>query len=298
MDNLRNKIDILNSINTDNSRFIVKVIESFKNKEQKIEIGKINSSIHIKNSEIVLEKNAIDLDKIWAKPYIYTKMRQRLECLVRIVEETKESEISSNPNKFCKKAIFNGAGVKFSKEENQVDIVEFLKDMNTNKCNWDFSKVSFYADVIDEESMFKEVQIKKAITFFEEKNIEKRNSLIYDEICKYLDEDFLSNNYCDFIDNKCIAQRNHAIYPFSKKNGCCFKNFTQCPNLAKGGCTVECMGCKLFACNYLTKMGVGYWAENFILLKLFFSKKQRIHIVFDFYKSKDEVLQKINTIKI
>lgn len=289
---MEEKIEILKSLNSDEARFILKVIQSFQKKEQNLSKKKEQTKIQKKTQNTIIGPNDIDLDTIWAKPYLYTNMRQRLECLVRMVEQSDKNEILRNTKKFCKSVIYNKAGVKLKKDNTKIDIVDFVKNIELNNIN--SSNVTFYSNEIDEEALFKEDQITKAIKFLEEKDIEKRSSLIYDEICQYLNEDFLSNKYCDFIDNKCIAQRNHAIYPFTRKNGCCFMNIKPCPNLINGRCTVECIGCKLFACNYLAKMGVGYWAEDFILLKVFFTKKQRVHFVFDFYKPKDEVLYKIN----
>ena len=57
---------------------------------------------------------------------------------------------------------------------------------------------------------------------------------------------------------------------------------------------MECMACRLFSCPYLSKMGITYYANEFVLLKAFLSKKQRKHFVFDFYKPKDYVLKRVN----
>ena len=53
------------------------------------------------------------------------------------------------------------------------------------------------------------------------------------------------------------------------------------------------MACSMFACKHLGKRGIIYSASDFIILKAFLNKKQRLHLVFDFFKPKDIILQKI-----
>ena len=113
-------------------------------------------------------------------------------------------------------------------------------------------------------------------------------------MCAYLNSDFIQNNYCDFENNKCIAQRHFNFYPINRKNGCCFMEVRTCTHLnSNGTCKVECIACKLFACPYLSKKGIGYYANQFVLFKAFFTKEQRKHLVFDFYKPKAYVIGKI-----
>lgn len=151
----------------------------------------------------------------------------------------------------------------------------------------------FIATHIDEETLFKEEQLKDALNILKITDTKEKYYAIYDNVCNYLNKDFISNKYCDFKNNKCIAQRKHKLYPFSRNNGCCFRYITQCPNLDNGKCKVECIACRLFACPFLGKMGIGYWANEFVLLKAFLNKKQRKHMVFDFYKSKEYVVEKM-----
>ncbi len=61
-----------------------------------------------------------------------------------------------------------------------------------------------------------------------------------------------------------------------------------------GECNVECMACRLFSCPYLSKRGITYYASEFVLLKAFLTKKQRKHLVFDFYTTKSNVLKKVS----
>ena len=135
--------------------------------------------------------------------------------------------------------------------------------------------------------------MKKAIDIISINDIKTRNEKIYNEVYNDLQENFVSNHYCDFQNNKCVAQRHFTTYPINSKNGCCFTQIRPCPNLKNGSCMVECLACRLFSCPYLSKRGITYYAKDFILLKAFFTKKQRHHLVFDFYISKYRVLDKL-----
>lgn len=292
---LQEKKNLIEAVNTNDSRFIVKVIESFQKKEIQFEEKKMKTKVILKGNMLYQENNLIDLDKIWAKPYLYTKMRIRLDEIINQILNANNEEITKNTSKFLKKVIYNNASKEFNKPDDMIDVVDFIKNLDTKETkNSDFI---FVAEKIDEETLFKEEQINKAIEIMKIDDIKKRNAKIYDEVYSYLNDDFISNKYCDFKNNKCVAQRRHRLYPPNRKNGCCFMKIRQCPNLKDGDCTVECLACRLFACPYLTKMGIGYWASDFILLKAFFNKEQRKHLVFDFYEPKGKILDKMLQVK-
>lgn len=288
--NLLEKMELIKKINSDDSNFIIKVFESFNKKEEETKKKKLSSSIILDTNMIDSEKDIINLDEIWAKSYFYTKMRVKLEGIIEKILETDISEISKNPSKFCNDVIFNTKSYSFQKPEEQIDIVDFIHSLEEKKnCNY-----IFIAKEINEETLFKEEQLKIAIKIINIDDIFIRNEIIYDEICNYLKKDFISNNYCDFHNDKCVAQRNHQFYPINRKNGCCFTRIRKCPHLINGNCNIECLACRLFSCPYLSKRGIGYWANDFILLKAFFNKKQRKHLVFDFYEPKEKILKKIS----
>ena len=291
--NLIEKLEILKKINTDDSNFILKVFDAYQKNEAQIEQKKQLTTIVISNQYILSEQNIIDLDKIWSKPYFYTKMRLKLNEIVRQLLDTDKNEILSNPIGFCNNAIFSKLSIDFKKDENEIDIVEFIQQLDKNKAK-ETLLFTFVAKEIDEETLFKEEQLKKAIEIININNTQERNKIIYEEIYDYLTKDFVANNYCDFQNNKCVAQRHFSLYPLNRKNGCCFTRIRTCPNLKNGSCNVECLACRLFSCPYLTKRGISYWANEFVLLKAFYTKKQRKHVVFDFYHSKQKVLKKIS----
>lgn len=294
---IQEKIKIINKNNDDDARFIIKVLKAEIKLQEEFKKNKEISDIVIKDDSLNNKKESnnsiiIDLDNIWVKPYFYTKMRVRLNELVNQVLIADNNDILNHNVKFYRRAIYNKAEKKFEKPENEIDIVDFIKKINIDQLE-DSKKLIFLANKIDEETIFKERYIKKAIQIIKVKDIRKRYSIIYDEICEYLDKDFLQNEYCDFKGNKCIAQRRHKLYPPCKKNGCCFMEIRKCPNLKDGKCMIECISCKLFSCKYLEKRGIGYWGREIIFLQAFFNKKQRKHIVFDFYQSKEKILNKL-----
>lgn len=265
-ENLQEKMGIIRSINTDNARFVINVMDSFQKKELELENKKRRSKIILKQDTKEIDQDYIDLDRIWAKPYLYTKMYIKLSTLVTLVKETSIQDIKKNESRFLKKAIYNNAEANYQKTEQDIDIVEFLKTINISHIK-NYEKIKFYAEKIDEESLFKEEQICKAIEIMQIDDINMRYSRIYDELNEYLDKDFIKNNYCDFQNNRCIAQRHINIYPLSRKNGCCYKEISKCNHLNEGKCTISCMACKLFSCPYLSKMGIR------ILCKRFYTSK-------------------------
>ena len=290
--NIDKKINIIKEQNSDNSRFILNVYEAYKKHKKSLSDKAALSSIILKSEFFNSSFPIIDLDKIWSKPYFYTKMRIHLEYIIKQIHNTDISLILENPSKFCKKIIFHDMTKEFTKTDKELDIVEFIQKLINNKTA--SNSFTFIAETIDEETLFKEEQIKKAIEIININSREKQYEKIYEEVYNYLQKDFISNNYCDFKNNKCIAQRHLTLYPFNRKNGCCFTRIRTCPHLQIGGnCNVQCMACRLFSCPYLSKRDITYYANEFVLLKAFLNKKQRKHLVFDFYKCKSTVLKNI-----
>lgn len=294
--NLDEKINLIKSINTDDSRFIISVYDSYQKHQRELESRIKFTSIILKDEFSKPTPNIVDLDLIWCKPYFYTKMRLHLDWIIQKLSNTDKSLIKKNISQFCKKISLHNSSKKFKKSDDEIDIVDFIKILHQKKIenpNYN-TEFIFIAQAIDEETLFKEEQIRKAIDIINIDSKEKQYERIYDEVYSYLKKDFVANNYCDFQNNKCAAQRRFRLYPLNRKNGCCFTRIRTCPHLQKGGsCNVECMACRLFSCPYLSKRGIAYYASEFVLLKAFLAKKQRKHLVFDFYKTKTKVLKKI-----
>ena len=49
--------------------------------------------------------------------------------------------------------------------------------------------------------------------------LKQRYEYLYDEICEYLDNQFITNNYCDFKNDQCIANRKSKF--MNNIMGCC-----------------------------------------------------------------------------
>ena len=125
-----------------------------------------------------------------------------------------------------------------------------------------------------------------------------RNKYIYDTVCNDLENNFLKFNFCNFKNNKCLSQRHKNVflnnYPYTNTDGCCFKIIRKCQHNNKDGtCKVKCISCKLFICPYLSKRGIGYYASELLLLRAFYTPKQRGIYVNSFYESEDKILSKL-----
>lgn len=295
-ENLLEKMELLQTINTDDSNFIFKICKAYLNDKKHYENKAKTTSIVLSDKIKTLENNIINLDSLWAKPYFYTRMKTRIIGMVNLLLNTNKSDILSNTSKLLHKIIYTKEVKTFEKPEDQIDIVDFIKSLDEQRKlnhNSDFNFI-YTAKQINEETLFKEEQLKKAIEIINIDNIDERYKNIYDDTYNYLQKDFVSNCYCDFCNNKCIAQRRLIrIYPITTKNGCCYTNFGHCTHLKNGSCDAKCIACTLYSCQYLTKRGIGYWANEFVLLNAFFNKKQRHHLVFDFFKTREEILQNL-----
>lgn len=295
-ENLLKKMELLKTINTDDSNFIFKICKAYLNDKKHYENKAKTTSIVLSDKIKTLENNIINLDSLWVKPYFYTRMKTRIIGMVNLLLNTDKSDILSNTSKLLHKIIYTKEVKTFEKPEDQIDIVDFIKSLDEQRklnsnSNFDFI---YTAKKINEETLFKEEQLKKAIEIINIDNIDERYKNIYDDTYNYLQKDFVSNCYCDFCNNKCIAQRRLIrMYPATRKNGCCYTNFGHCTHLKNGSCDAKCIACTLYSCQYLTKRGIGYWATEFVLLNAFFKKKQRHHLVFDFFKTREEILQNL-----
>ena len=290
--NLKENLEIIKEINSDDSNFILKVIEVYKKNKSNIDKKKSNSTIITKGKNTSEFTSIIDLDTIWAKPYFYTRMKLKIDGIVNSIEKYPKEYFSFNAKKVCKEIIFNTYSNDFACPEDQIDIVDFIKTLDSKeKANQSYT---FIAKELNEETLFKEQQLKKSIEIINISDHKERIKKIYEETCSFLDNDFISNNYCDFKNNKCVSQRHFSIYNLTSKNGCCFTYFRTCPNLSCKKCTINCLPCKLYSCPYLTKRGIGYYGSELILFQAFLTKDQRKHFIFDFYEPEEKILNKID----
>lgn len=118
-----------------------------------------------------------------------------------------------------------------------------------------------------------------------------------------LDKKWNKNFPCNFCNNKCIAAREKFMD--KEYDGCCYsfdrKLFVKvkkekCIHLKEDkSCDTKNISCKLFTCDYLKKNNIFNTSyEDYLLLKLFFNKKERLIIKYNFFKTREEVLSKLN----
>lgn len=128
---------------------------------------------------------------------------------------------------------------------------------------------------------------------------------LYDSIFESLDVVWNVNNPCKFCDNICIATRHNKRR--QRENGCCY-SFTYSKNPLKfienehlcrylsdtKKCTTQNISCKLFVCKYLKKAKLfNIDIKDFLLIQSFFSAKQQLILKYNYFKSKEEILNKL-----
>ncbi len=133
----------------------------------------------------------------------------------------------------------------------------------------------------------------EVIETFNIKDRRKRISHIYDYLCNYFDEDMRKNNYCEFENGTCIANR--LGYSVHDNNGCCYQyKKGLCKYLTKNGCSNPNPSCKIFMCEYLNKVKKvpNYSTRKVYLTNCFFSFRE--HLVFrrNYFITKKEFLDK------
>ena len=118
------------------------------------------------------------------------------------------------------------------------------------------------------------------------KNLNVRYSYIYDKVCDYLDNEFVTNNICGFKDNICKSVENNSHCKESRY-GCCYgRNRGLCHYLKDNKCSIKSISCKLFTCRYLKKEKINYKINDIVLLKYFFNMRQKFILDTSLFKDK------------
>lgn len=137
-----------------------------------------------------------------------------------------------------------------------------------------------------------DINDKKLSEIINSKDIEKQYSLVYDYICDYIDNDMASNNYCDFQEGQCIANR--LKKSAHEQDGCCYRyKKGLCEYLKNGDCTIKSITCKLFICEYLESKGVKYNLKEIMPIDTFLNKKQQRILKKRYFRPKDEVIREL-----
>lgn len=137
-------------------------------------------------------------------------------------------------------------------------------------------------------------------------DISERNEFIYDIVCDYLDSKFKGCNVCDFKDDKCIANRAKAIN--NNIMGCChsfdyarfyepvfIKNVKVCQYMQNRTCSTKNISCKLFTCRFVKRKhpDFNFKIKKILLLDCFFTQKQQDVLRYNYFKTKEQILKKL-----
>ena len=157
-----------------------------------------------------------------------------------------------------------------------------------------YKKLKKYKDNLDVflKTNSKDFQEKAFIKAYNEKDHKKRYNYIYEYMCNYINKKICK--LCDFKDNKCIANR--MKLSVHSENGCChFRKESPCKLLKDKKCTIKCISCKLFMCEYIEKRILKYKSlpKNYLLLNFFFNKKQQQILQHNYRKDKKEIIEKL-----
>ncbi len=199
--------------------------------------------------------------------------------------------------------------LKYKLKNNQINTLNIVFE-NKRNCKKLFRNIEFGLSSNVKEINFYNLtdipnqDIEEYLNVSLEKSQEKKYKYIYDKICDELDENFRKNNYCDFKDNRCIAQRKNKTCHADM--GCCYtfeySKFDGLPrdtgvcnyfDYGRKTCSQKCIACKMFTCRYLRKNGVKFEPENYKLLDIFLNKSQKDIIKKEFFKTEEEIIEKL-----
>ncbi|MCI8547496.1 MAG: hypothetical protein HFJ38_01265 [Bacilli bacterium] len=140
----------------------------------------------------------------------------------------------------------------------------------------------------------KKTEIEEIIHAINIKDRRKRYTYIYDTICDKLDK---SQTYCRFQNGLCDKYRHKNL---SHCNGCCeTSKGEKCKYLGKNGCQIKCISCKFFICDYLKKEDKKRVKNpnSFLLSKYFFNLEQKMILLFTFFTTEEEIIDKLTRAK-
>lgn len=150
----------------------------------------------------------------------------------------------------------------------------------------------------DEKEDNKRLSLIAALNACKIKDKSERLEYIYMAACKYLDNEYIVKNICEFCNDVCLGKKKYNV-----KNGCCHefkvrnifyaKNLSLCRYQKEGRCTADCLGCKLFACDAIHKKGVKITYYNVPLVRYFFNFAQKIIIRYSVFTHKDKILRRL-----
>ena len=176
--------------------------------------------------------------------------------------------------------------VNIKSEEDLNNFYRKLKKLKNEKL-----KINVTGD-IPEKDKYELKQIEKVAGI---KDRYEQLSVLFDELCDYLDK-YIVGNICEFDeDGLCIAQRDGKQK--IKVNGCCGK----CIYVGKKGCTIRNITCKTFFCRYIKSIKEIPDYKESKLYKYFLTRSQKLFLETSFWQPKDVIIKKLysmNMIKL
>ena len=295
-------LDDLNTLKIENILVDLKSIEEqyYPNKKYNFKIEKfrkiVSETLEKRTKEIENIDFIIDISSVSTFPIWNTKMRRRINSILKRIEGFPTEQLNKQTLIDLIRETQLEELQSYEKQElYDIDlIIMYLiianKTGNINMYIIDSEKTN--------ESIFMTNEIVK-MTHALKLEKDQKYEYIYDTICKDMDEMFSKYGFCNFKNNKCVAQRHKTLfnrYPTPKTDGCCFKVVRKCKhNNRDGSCKIKCLPCKLFTCPYLSKLNVGMAASELILIRAFFNSNQKRVAVYDFYNSEEILLKKISS---
>ncbi len=181
-------------------------------------------------------------------------------------------------------------------------LLEISPKLNINLCH-SFYNSSVICTIISNDSIY----LNDVLNCIKATLIDNRSlqyEFIYDTVCDYLDSQFHNCNLCDFKNDQCIANR--AKKTVHQDMGCCYsftygglfdfrivKNVKLCQYMQNRTCATKNITCKLFTCKYLKEKNIKFDTHKILLLDCFFNKKQHNIIQSNFFRTREEILQKL-----
>lgn len=186
--------------------------------------------------------------------------------------------------------------------KNLIILFNLASSINKN-LTFNYFNSSIICSIFDNNSIYFN-DIINCITAILIKTDSKKYEFIYDTVCDYLDRQFHDCNLCDFKNDQCVANRaKKTAHDFM---GCCYsfnyaklldfrllKDVKLCQYMQNRTCATKNITCKLFTCKFLKEKNIKFYTHKILLLDCFFNKKQHDIIQSNFFRTREEILQKL-----
>lgn len=109
--------------------------------------------------------------------------------------------------------------------------------------------------------------------------------------CEIAQAFYITNNFCDFKDGKCINRRENPQNAKLNPISCCS---SACKNMDCKGCTTINLSCKFYFCKYLRDKGVCMEPKTFLPTRMFFNSFQQNFVKDDFFVETKSALKRLH----